>query len=268
MKLLKLLICLLLMVEGIYAKETILIGASAVPHAEILKKVKPILLKQGIDLQIREFSEYVQPNLFVEQKQLDANFFQHRPYLIQFNKEHNTHLVELVGVQIEPMGLYLSSNTNLVKFAKSMNLADLPKGLNIGVPSDTTNEGRALLLLQANGIIEINKDVIYPTKKDIKYNPYNIIIKELDPAMLSRTLKDKGLDMAVINSNYVLLAKMNPLKDAIFIEGSKSPYVNIVAVRNGEESNPKMKALAKALHTLEVRDFINQTYQGAVVPSF
>ncbi len=250
------------------AEETLVVAASSVPHADILKQIKPVLKKEGIDLQIKEFSDYVQPNLLVEQKQLDANFFQHRPYLEQFNKEHGTHLVELVSVHIEPMGLYSSSDAKVVSFTASKQIAKLPKGITIGVPNDTTNEGRALLLLQNNGIIKIKDGVKYPTKRDISSNPYDVVIKELEPAMLSRTLNAKQLDLAVINSNYALQAGMNPLKDAIFIEGPKSPYVNIVAVRPDEVNEPRMKALAKALNSQQVKTYITNTYKGAIIPAF
>lgn len=261
--------CLIFMGLGsAFADEVIIIGASSVPHAEILKQVRPQLKARGIDLQIKEFNDYVQPNLLTQQKQLDANFFQHRPYLAQFNKEHGTNLVELVGVQLEPMGLYASKNPNLAEFVATKNVAKLPKGLMLGVPNDTTNEGRALLLLQTNGIIKIKDGVKYPTRKDITANPYEVVIKELDPAMLPRTLFSSQLGLAVINSNYALAANMNPLKDAIFIEDKKSPYVNIVVVRPDEINEPKMKALAEALHSESVRNFINKSYKGAVVHAF
>lgn len=264
----KLLSILLLGVASfVYAKDTVItIAASPVPQAEILKQVKPILKAQGIDLQIKEFSDYVQPNLLVEQKQLDANFFQHKPYLDQFNKEHGTHLVELVGVHIEPMGIYASSSPKLADFVKTKQVAKLPKGISVGVPNDTTNEGRALLLLQQNKIITIKPGVSYPTKKDIVSNPYNIVIKELDPGMLSRNLVAKQLDLAVINSNYAIQSGLNPTKDALFIEGAKSPYVNIIAVRPDEVALPQMQALAKAIKSKQVTDFINTNYKGAVVP--
>jgi D-methionine transport system substrate-binding protein len=248
------------------ADEVITIGATSVPHAQILQQVKPILKKEGIDLQIKEFSDYVQPNFLVDQKQLDANFFQHRPYLEQFNKERGTNLVELTGVHIEPMGIYASSNPKLKDFIQSKSLDKLPKGLSVGVPNDTTNEGRALLLLQKNGIIRIKSGVKYPTRKDIAANPYNISLKELDPAMLPRAMIANQLDLAVINSNFALQAGINPLKDAIFIEDSNSPYVNIVVVKAGSQNEPKMKKLAQALHSAAISQYITTTYKGVVVP--
>ncbi len=251
----------------VYAKDTIItIGASPVPQAEILKQIKPILKAQGIDLQIKEFSDYVQPNLLVEQKQLDANFFQHKPYMEQFNKEHGTHLVSLIGVHIEPMGVYASSNPKLTEFVKSKDPTKLPKGLTIGVPNDTTNEGRALLLLQQNKIITLKPNVAYPTKKDIVTNPYNVTIKELDAGMIARNLVAHQLDLAVINSNYAIQSNLNPVLDAVFIESNQSPYVNIIAIRPEELREPQMQALAKAIKSKQVTDFIFKNYKGAVVP--
>lgn len=247
------------------ADEVITIGATSVPHAQILNQVKPILKKQGIDLQIKELSDYVQPNLLVEQNQLDANFIQHRPYLEQFNKERGTHLVELTGVHIEPMGIYASIDPKLTEFIKNKAVSKLPKNLSVGVPNDTTNEGRALLLLQKNGFIKIKALVKYPTRKDIVANPYNINLKELEPAMLPRALVAHQLDLAVINSNFALQANINPLKDAIFIEDANSPYVNIVVVKAGTEKQPKMKKLVDALHLPVIKQYITTTYKGAVV---
>lgn len=269
MKIFKVGLLALLLGSGLaFADETIVIAASPVPQADILKQIKPMLKQQGIDLQVKEFSDYVQPNLLVQQKQLDANFFQHRPYLAQFNKEHHTTLVELAGVHIEPMGIYASKDTKMVAFANSKDISKLPKGIAVGVPNDTTNEGRALLLLQQHGILTIKAGIKFPTKKDIVTNPYNVQIKELDPGMLSRTLVSKQLDLAVINSNYALQSGLNPTKDAIYIEDAKSPYVNIIAVRPDELNEPKMKALAKAINSQQVKDYINKTYKGAVVPAF
>lgn len=267
-KFLKIVVCSTLFFNHVFATEVIVIGASAVPHAEILQQIKPQLKAQGIDLQIKEFNDYVQPNLLTEQKQLDANFFQHRPYLLQFNKEHGTNLVELTSVQLEPMGVYASNSPKLNNFILTKNATKLPQGMVIGVPNDTTNEGRALLLLQANGVIKIDSNAKYPTKKDIKSNPYAVVIRELEPAMLPRVLKSGQVDLAVINSNYALLANINPLKDAVFIENSNSPYVNIVAVRPDELGMSKMKVLVTALHSALVRNFINNTYKGAVIPAF
>lgn len=257
-------------VSNAYADQVITIGASPTPHAQILKQVEPMLKKQGITLKIITFDDYVQPNLALEQKQLDANYFQHVPYLDKFTKDRGiTDLVSLVGVQIEPMGIYVNDSAKLKKFKQSKKLSDLPKdGLTIGVPNDPTNEGRALLLLQNNGFLTIKSAVQYPTKKDIAKNPYNMTIQELDPAMLPRSLKANQLDLAVINSNFAIEAGLNPLKDASFIEDKNSPYVNVVVVRKDELNLPQMQALKKALNSQQVKDYILKTYKGSVVPAF
>ncbi|MFN8769632.1 MAG: MetQ/NlpA family ABC transporter substrate-binding protein [Neisseriaceae bacterium] len=270
MKLLKigLFITSLLTVSAVFSDEIITIAASPVPHAEILKQIKPILKKEGIDLQIKEFNDYVLPNLAVAQGKMDANFFQHRPYLAQFNKDKGTNLVELVGVEIEPMGIYIGSEAKLKDFAKSKSVAKLPKGLKVAIPNDTTNEGRSLLLLQKHGLIKVKSDVKYPTKNDIISNPYQLKFVELEAAMLPRVLSGKQVDIAVINSNYALDANLLPTKDAVFIEDSTSPYVNIIAVRPTELNEPKMKKLAQALHSKSLKSYIDKQYKGAVIPTF
>lgn len=252
---------------GVFANEIITIGASPVPHAEMLKFVKPALAKQGYDLKITEFSDYITPNLAVTQKQLDANFFQHQPYLTQYNQDHKTNLVALVKVHLEPMGVY-ANKTSEAKFVQSKKANDILKGSKIGVPNDPTNEGRALNILQANGVIKIKAGVVYPTKKDIIGNPYNIQIIELDPAMLPRSLAGKQIDLAVINSNFAMLANLKPTRDAVILEAKGSPFANIVVVRPDELNQPKMKALAKALTSPEMKKFIEQQYNGAVIPAF
>lgn len=251
----------------VFANETITIGASPVPHAEMLKFVKPTLAKQGYDLKITEFSDYITPNLAVTQKQLDANFFQHQPYLTQYNKDHKTNLVALVKVHLEPMGVY-ANKTSEAKFVQSKKASDILTGSKIGVPNDPTNEGRALNILQANGVIKIKAGVVYPTKKDIIGNPYNIQIVELDPAMLPRSLAGKQIDLAVINSNFAMLANLKPTRDAVILETKDSPFANIVVVRPDELNQPRMKALAKALTSPEMKKFIEQQYNGAVIPAF
>ena len=249
------------------ANETITIAASPIPHAELLKFITPALVKQGINLKITEFSDYVTPNLAVYQKQLDANFFQHQPYLTQFNHDRKTNLVALVKVQIEPMGIYADSISE-ASFIKSKLAKDVLKGSKIGVPNDPTNEGRALNLLQQSALLKIKPGVSYPTKKDIIGNPYNLQIIELDPAMLPRMLKGHQLGLAVINSNFALQSNLNPTRDAIILESKDSPFANIVAVRPDELNQPKMKALAKALNSPELKKYIEQKYNGALIPAF
>ena len=264
-KLLLALVCASLAVTSL-ANEVITIGASSVPHAEILRFIAPQLAKQGYDLKITEFSDYVTPNTAVIQKQLDANFFQTKPYLVQFNKDHGSNLVDLVDVHLEPMGVYAAPNE--AKFIKTKKAADLIKNSRIGVPNDPSNEGRALNILEANGVLKIKPGIALPTKKDIVANPYGVTIVELEPAMLPRALKNKQLDAAVINANVALQAGLNPTKDSVLIEAKSSPFANLVAVRPEEVNQPRMKALAKELTSPAVKQFIQQKYAGAVIPAF
>ena len=251
---------------NVLANETITIGASSVPHADMLRFIKPTLAKQGYDLKITEFSDYITPNIAVLQKQLDANFFQTKPYLAQYNKDHHSDLVDLVDVHLEPMGAYVDARE--VKFIKSKKASDLIPGSKIAVPNDPTNEGRALNILEANGVIKVKAGVGLPTKNDIIANPYKVELIELDPAMLPRALKGHQVDVALINSNIAMQAGLNPTKDAIIVESKSSPFANLVAVRPDEVNLPKMKALAKALTSPEMKKFIQQQYNGAVVAAF
>lgn len=251
---------------GVFANETITIGASSVPHAEMLRFIQPTLAKQGYDLKITEFSDYITPNIAVAQKQLDANFFQTKPYFVQYNKDHHTNLVDLVDVHLEPMGAYAAPSE--AKFIKSKKASDLIAGTKIAVPNDPTNEGRALSILEANGVLKVKPGVSLPTKKDIIANPYNVTIVELDPAMLPRALNGKQVDVALINSNIAMQAGLNPTKNAVLIESKSSPYANLVAVRPEELNLPKMKALSKALTSPEMKKFIQQQYHGAVIAAF
>ena len=239
--------------------KTLTVGATAVPHAEILEKVKPILEKEGIKLDIVEFNDYVQPNLAVNDKELDANFFQHEPYLKNFIEEHKeVKLVNAAGVHIEPMGVYSK---------KIKNLSELADGASIAIPNDPTNGGRSLLLLEKAGIIKLKDGVSEKAVlQDIVENKKSIRFQEVEAAQVPRTLDD--VDAAVINTNYAMQINLVPTKDALFMEDSTSPYVNIVAVRAGDESRPEIQALIKALHSQEIKDFINEKYSGAVVPAF
>ncbi|MDR3430080.1 MULTISPECIES: MetQ/NlpA family ABC transporter substrate-binding protein [Silvimonas] len=241
-----------------HAAEKISVAATAVPHAEILEFVKPILAKEGVDLDIKVFSDYVQPNVQVAEKRLDANFFQHKPYLAEFNKGKGTNLVPVVGVHVEPFGAYSS---------KIKKLADLKDGATIAIPNDATNGGRALLLLDKEGVIKL-KDAnnILATPKDIAQNPKHLKFKELEAATLPRVLNQ--VDLALINTNYALQAKLNPTKDALAIEGAQSPYVNVLVARPDNKDSDAMKKLAAALTSPETKKFIQDKYQGAVVPAF
>ncbi|MDG9885281.1 MULTISPECIES: MetQ/NlpA family ABC transporter substrate-binding protein [Pseudomonas] len=240
------------------AAETLSVAATAVPHAEILEFVKPTLAKEGVDLKVKVFTDYIQPNVQVAEGRLDANFFQHQPYLDEFNKGKGTNLVSVAGVHIEPLGAYST------KFKK---LDELPSGANVVIPNDATNGGRALLLLQKAGLIKL-KDAsnILSTPKDIAENPKNLKIRELEAATLPRVLTQ--VDLALINTNYALEAKLNPEKDALVIEGADSPYVNILVARPNDKDSDAIKKLVGALHSPEVKQFIQEKYKGAVIPAF
>lgn len=241
------------------SEQTILkVGASPVPHAEILNVAKELLAKEGIKLEIVEFQDYVQPNLALADGELDANYFQHVPYLESFSKEHNLKLTSVTGVHIEPMGVY----SNKIK-----DINELKDGAQVAIPNDPTNGGRALLLLQSAGLIKLDPNAgLEATKNDIVENPKNLKVQELEAAMLPKVLDD--VDIAVINTNYALDAGFNPTEDAIVIEGSDSPYVNVLVVRTGDENKEAIQKLAKALNSPEVKKFIEDKYKGAVVPAF
>ncbi|BBP80438.1 MULTISPECIES: MetQ/NlpA family ABC transporter substrate-binding protein [Pseudomonas] len=238
--------------------DTLTVAATPVPHAEILEFIKPQLAKEGVDLKIKVFTDYVQPNVQVAEKRLDANFFQHQPYLDEFNKAKGTQLVSVAGVHIEPFGAYSS---------KIKKLDELPQGAAVVIPNDATNGGRALLLLDKVGVIKLKDNTsITATPKDIAENPKGIKVRELEAATLPRVLTQ--VDLALINTNYALEAKLNPTKDALAIEGSDSPYVNILVSRPDNKDSADMQKLAKALHSPEVKQFILEKYKGAVVPAF
>ena len=238
--------------------KVIVVGASPEPHAQMLKLIADDLEKEGYELKIIEFTDYVKPNLALAEKELDANFFQHLPYLQDFNEKNNLDLVPLASIHIEPMGLY--SN-------KFKSISELKDGAEIAIPNDTVNGNRALLLLEENGLIKLKEDAGFDaTEKDIVDNPKNLKITSLEAAQLPRALED--VDAAIINGNYALEAGLNPVKDAVILEKSNSPYANIVAVRKGEENSPKLQALVKALQSDKVKTFIEENYDGGVIPSF
>ena len=237
---------------------TLSIGVSPVPHADIIRFVEPALKAQGVNLKIVEFSDYVQPNLSLNDKELDANFFQHKPYLDDFSAQRGLKLASLVAVHIEPMGVY-SKNVKAV--------AETPEGAKVAIPNDPTNGGRALKVLETAGLIKLKDGVgVLATVADVAENPKNLKFVEIEAAQLPRSLDDVAL--AVINSNFALGANLNPVKDAIAIEAKDSPYANIVAVRAGDESRPEIQKLKAALTTPDVKKFLEEKYQGAVVPAF
>ncbi|UVL56456.1 MetQ/NlpA family ABC transporter substrate-binding protein [Pseudomonas sp. B21-035] len=238
--------------------ETLTVAATPVPHAEILEFVKPALAKEGVDLKVKVFTDYIQPNVQVAEKRLDANFFQHQPYLDEFNKAKGTHLVSVAGVHLEPLGAYSS------KYKK---LDELPSTATVVIPNDATNGGRALLLLDKAGVIKLKDNSnILSSVKDIVENPKNLKFRELEAATIPRVLTQ--VDLALINTNYALEAKLNPETDALVIEGSDSPYVNILVARPDNKDSEDMKKLAAALHSPEVKKFIEEKYKGAVKPAF
>ncbi|QXE07567.1 MULTISPECIES: MetQ/NlpA family ABC transporter substrate-binding protein [Pseudomonas] len=238
--------------------ETLTVAATPVPHAEILEFVKPALAKEGVDLKVKVFTDYIQPNVQVAEKRLDANFFQHQPYLDEFNKAKGTSLVAVTGVHLEPLGAY----SNKIK-----DLKDLPSGANVVIPNDATNGGRALLLLAKAGLITLKDPTnILSNSKDIAQNPKDLKIRELEAATIPRVLTQ--VDLALINTNYALEAKLDPSKDALVIEGNDSPYVNILVSRADNKDSDAMQKLAAALHSPEVKKFITEKYKGAVLPAF
>lgn len=241
------------------SSKVIKVAASATPHAEILEQVKPILAAQGYDLQVTIFDDYVQPNLVVESGEFDANYFQHTPYLNQFNKEKGTHLVDAGDIHYEPFGIYPGKEKDLKKISN---------GAVIAVPNDTTNEARALLLLQDNGIIKLKDGAgLTATVNDIVSNPYKVTIKELEAAQVARV---KGeVAFIVLNGNFALQAGFSVAKDAVAYELSSSTaaktYVNIIAVKEGSQNKDGIKALVAALKSDTIKTYIKNTYNGAVV---
>ena len=239
---------------------TITVAASATPHAEILEQAKPILAEQGWDLEITVFDDYVIPNDVVESGEFDANYFQHIPYLEQFNEEKGTHLVNAGGIHYEPFGIYPGTKSDL---------SELAEGDVIAIPNDTTNEARALLLLQDNGVITLKDGAgLTATINDIEENPYNVTFEELEAAQVARVVPEVAF--VVLNGNYALEAGFSVAKDAIAYETSDSEaaqtYVNVIAVKEGHENDPGIQALVNVLKSDEIKQYINDTYDGAVIP--
>ena len=240
--------------------KTITVAASETPHSEILEAAKPILEEEGYDLEVTVFDDYVQPNEVVESGDFDANYFQHIPYLNSFNEEKGTHLVYAGGIHYEPFGIYPGTKSSL---------DDIADGDTIAVPNDTTNEARALLLLQDNGIIKLKDGAgLEATVNDIEENPYNVEIVELAAEQVARVAEETSY--IVLNGNYALQAGYSVSKDALAYETSDSEaaktYVNVIAVKEGNENSDKIKALVDVLKSDEIKDFINEKYDGAVIP--
>lgn len=247
---------------NVFAEEdkTITVAASATPHAEILEQAKPLLEEQGYDLEVTVFEDYILPNNVVESGEFDANYFQHIPYLNSFNEEHGTHLVDAGDIHYEPFGIYPG---------KKDSLDDLEEGDTIAVPNDTTNEARALLLLQDNGVIKLKDGVgLEATVTDIEENPKGVEIVELEAAQVPRVVEEMAF--VVLNGNYALEAGFSVAKDSIAYEAADSEaaktYVNLIAVKEGNEDSEKIKALVDVLKSQEIKDYITETYDGAVIP--
>lgn len=238
----------------------ITVAASATPHAEILEQAKPLLEEKGYDLEVTVFDDYIMPNEVVESGEFDANYFQHIPYLESYNEEKGTHLVNAGGIHYEPFGIYPGTKDSL---------DDIAEGDTIAVPNDTTNEARALLLLQDNGIITLKDGAgLEATVNDIAENPYNVEIVELAAEQVARVVDDTSY--VVLNGNYALQAGFSVAKDALAYETSDSEaaktYVNVIAVKEGNEDSEPIKALVEVLKSDEIKDYINSTYDGAVIP--
>ena len=239
--------------------KTLTVGATPEPHAAILNLLVEDLAKEGITLKVVEFTDYVTPNEAVESGEIDANYFQHKPYMDSFNTEKGSHLVSVVGVHVEPLALYSK---------KISSVNDLADGATIAIPNDPTNEGRALLLLESAGLIKLeDSGNLQSVPADIKENTKNLKFTEIEAASLPRVLAD--VDAAVINGNYAIPAGLTAAKDGLVVEGKDSPYVNILTVKDGMQNDPRIQALAKALTSQKVKDYIQKTYpNGDVVAVF
>ena len=234
------------------------VGATPVPHAELLNLVKEDLKTEGVDLKVVEFTDYVTPNLALAEGELDANFFQHFPYLEKFSNERGLNLVSAGKIHVEPLGVFSQ---------KIKDIKDLPNKATIAIPSDPSNGGRALILLHNSGVIKLNDPTnLYVTEFDIVENPKKLKFKPIEAAQLPRVLPD--VEVAVINGNYALEAGFSPVEDSLLLEGAESPYANIIAVKLGDESKEDIQKLLKALQSKKVSDYIGANYKGGVVPAF
>lgn len=254
----KTLLILACLLGNLLANEVIIIAATPVPHAQILNAAKPLLKAKGYDLEIKEFNDYVLPNMALDAGEVDANFFQHLPFLKEFNKNKGTTLIQVAAIHIEPMALY--SKKHSIKSIK-----DIKEGQTIAIPNDPTNESRALEILARKGLITLDDEKL-KTILDVMDNPKNVQFLELKAAQLPRVLSE--VDYALINANYALSAGLNPLKDSILIEKKDSPYANILVVKEGKENEAKIKALKEALQSEEIKAFIKEKYKGAIIPAF
>lgn len=241
-----------------HAADKLVVGASPTPHAEILEKLKPMLAKEGVDLNIKIYTDYVQPNVQLAEKHIDANFFQHRPFMEEFNRSRGTSIAVVSEIFVAPFGAYSS---------KIKNIADLKTGGVVAIPNDAVNGGRALQLLHQAGVIVLADPAsTKSTVKEITGNPKNITIKQLEAPMLPRVLGE--VDLAVINTTFALEAKLNPTTDALFLEGNKTSFANLLAARADNKDSPAMQKLATALRSPEAAAFMKERFKGAIVPVF
>lgn len=239
------------------AEQKLVVGVSPSPHAEILRQVVDDLKKEGVELVVREYSDYVLPNRDLADGEIDANYFQHLPYFEEFIARENLDLISLGGIHIEPMGIYS---------AKHQSLEDLPEGAEVMIPNDTTNCGRALLLLQKQGLIKLSVQDVSATEKDVVENPKQLKFTALEAAAIPLVYKDA--DLAVINGNYAIQHELNPLKDALKLEDAESPFVNIIAIRRKDRDDQRFEKLMKALQSEKIQNFILEKYEGSVIPAF
>lgn len=241
--------------EAAKSPSVIKVGATPDPHAALLNLIVDDLAAEGYTLKVIEFTDYVTPNTALESGELDANYFQHKPYLESFNSEQGTHLVNAGGIHVEPLALYSKKHSSL---------EDIPSGATIAIPNDPTNEGRALLLLQSAGLITLKADAgLEAVPSDIASNPKNLKFREIEAATLPRILQD--VNAAVINGNYAIPAGLVATRDGLFVEGADSPYVNVIAVKEGRENDPAIKALVNALKSDKVRDYVSSHYPNGEV---
>jgi D-methionine transport system substrate-binding protein len=240
------------------AADKLIVGASPTPHAEILEHIKPMLARQGVDLEVRVFTDYIQPNAQLAEKRIDANFFQHQPFMNEYNRTRGTNLVKVADVLIAPFGAYSR---------KVKNVKDLRENAVVAIPNDAVNAGRALQLLHQAGVIQLSDPANnMATERDIVANPKRVTIKQFEAPMLPRTLSE--VDLSIINTTFALEAKLDPGKDALFLEGDKSLFINLLAARPENKDSPAMKKLAAALRSPEARDYINTRFKGSLVPVF
>jgi len=240
------------------AADRLVVGASPTPHAEILENLKPMLAKEGVELDVRIYTDYVQPNVQLAEKRIDANFFQHKPYMDEFNRSRGTHLVAVSDIFVAPFGAYSS---------KIKNIKDLKDGATVAIPNDAVNGGRALQLLHQAGVIQLSDpNNTKSTVKDIAANPKNVKIKQLEAPMLPRVLPE--VDLAIINTTFALEAKLNPTTDALFLEGDKSSFANLLAARADNQDSPAMRKLVAALRSPQAAKFMQDRFKGSIVPVF